>query len=633
MSIMKRILVLIACWVPLICSAATLDLTGEWKQPKNSDSENISLGFGEINRAGWGRYSPNERKYFKELLPCYFERTLTFEKMDWNRGIDWVFTGPREGFNIEIRNGEVTFYHKYYDSKGFDQLEKPEVRSRYPLLGLPPKTFQYTGELKAVTVRLGYQLDLTILLNGTEVHSQEYLADVRRHQLRLTGKEGTAQLGMLRPKPQTVRIDVDSSKTHQEMLGWGGIGTPTAYQELSTKGKRLWWQYISEYNLLCQREYPVGGNLNEAMDNWDRIEDAKAHYYGDNFPNGEVSDFTYNKTIQSLGGFVMFEFWDFPKWIGSDEEKYASAMVDYCKTAKEKTGEPPRIVGVQNEKQLKGDEVRSFVPTLRRRLDEAGFQKTRIHMSDAVSIGAGMKHVSKYINNEEVWDVIDYAAVHMYDYQKHFKNPDNFNATMKTWHAKVSDKPFISTELCINKDAYQVDSYRIALTMGQLYHKNLTLMDAAMICYCFTILNTEQPSFGYTRSLFVSDPELGSIPRPSSNQLRVFGAYSRRVKEGMVRQEAGSSHPGVLVTAFKKDGKATLVICNRSTTPLTPELDWPNVSFDTMEITDPYNQNTIQPVKVDGAGKLKHITIPPGAIVTLTSVPLNRLPEDFTVEE
>ena len=204
---------------------------------------------------------------------------------------------------------------------------------------------------------------------------------------------------------------------------------------------------------------------------------------------------------------------------------------------------------------------------------------------------------------------------------------------MKTWHAKVSDKPFISTELCINKDAYQVDSYRIALTMGQLYHKNLTLMDAAMICYCFTILNTEQPSFGYTRSLFVSDPELGSIPRPSSNQLRVFGAYSRRVKEGMVRQEAGSSHPDVLVTAFKKDGKATLVICNRSTTPLTPELDWPNVSFDTMEITDPYNQNTIQPVKVDGAGKLKHITIPPGAIVTLTSVPLNRLPEDFTVEE
>ncbi len=145
MSIMKRILVLIACWVPLICSAATLDLTGEWKQPKNSDSENISLGFGEINRAGWGGYSPNERKYFKERLPCYFERTLTFEKMDWNRGIDWVFTGPREGFNIEIRNGEVTFYHKYYDSKGFDQLEKPEVRSRYPLLGLPPKTFQVTG--------------------------------------------------------------------------------------------------------------------------------------------------------------------------------------------------------------------------------------------------------------------------------------------------------------------------------------------------------------------------------------------------------------------------------------------------------------------------------------------------------
>lgn len=602
-----------------------------WKQETSLDGAEVLLGYGEINRAGWGEYSPNERKYFQELLPCNFERTLALDSMDWSRGIDWVFTGPRAGFNIEIRNGIVTFYTRYYDSKGFDQVK---THRRYPHLSSPEKTFQYTGELKAVTVKIDYRLQLSILLNGKPVHSKMYLPDIRRHQIRLVGKEGKLQLRMLKPKTKSVNIDVDDSKAHQEMLGWGGIGTPTAYHELSRTGKSLWWQYVCEYNLLCQREYPVGGNLNEAMDNWDKIEDAKAHYYGDNFPNGEITDFSYNKMIQDLGGFVMFEFWDFPKWIGSDENKYVSAMINYCRNAKEKTGKPPLIVGVQNERQLSENAVKRFVPTLRRALDEAGFREVKIHMSNASTIQDGMQHIYKYINNKRVWDVIDYAAINMYDYQDHFQNPDEFDTQMQSWRNKVKDKPFISTELCINQDLYQVDSYRVALTMGQLYHKNLTIMDAIMICYCWTILNIEQPSFGYTRSLFVTDPENGRIPRPSSNQLRVFGSYSRRVKRGMIRVEANSGHKDVLATAFKrKDGKATLVILNRSTIPVRPALTWPGVSFDIMEITDPYNQNTIQSIKVQGEAEWENITIQPGAIVTLTSVPLNRLPKDFVVEE
>ena len=92
----------IACIVVLLLLPPTVDaqLTElpSWAQPEYLKSQEVLLGFGEIDRAGWGRYSPNERKYFKEMLPCYFERTMQLTSMDWNRGIDWVFTGPRAGY-------------------------------------------------------------------------------------------------------------------------------------------------------------------------------------------------------------------------------------------------------------------------------------------------------------------------------------------------------------------------------------------------------------------------------------------------------------------------------------------------------------------------------------------------------
>ena len=148
----------------------------------------------------------------------------------------------------------------------------------------------------------------------------------------------------------------------------------------------------------------------------------------------------------------------------------------------------------------------------------------------------------------------------------------------------------------MNSGKYQTDSYRIALTMGQLYHKNLTLADAILIGYCWNLLNIEQPSFGATRSLFVSSPENGFIPEPSSNQLRVFGAYSRRIKEGMTRVETGNKYKDLKVVAFKgDDGKATMVVLNRSQNPINLEVNWGNVQFTEMEIVDPYSPNRVMP--------------------------------------
>ncbi|MGV8096852.1 MAG: glycoside hydrolase family 30 beta sandwich domain-containing protein [Mangrovibacterium sp.] len=592
-------------------------ILSEWKEPKNVNSMVLRLGFGERKKSGWGQYSPNERAFFNEVLPSVFERTLVVDSITGSRGIKWIFTGPREGFYIELNGNKLLFYRKYYDSFGYNYQKKEPPR--YPQFENSRTEIVADKPVKAITVELNYKLALQISVNGQEVINQTIIEDIRRNQIHLTGNEGTFSGRIFTPKTIEAKVEVNPETTFQQMIGWGGIGTPTAYHELSEAGKKKWWQYINEYNLLCQREYPVGSLLNYNLNNWDSLSCAKAHYYGDNFPNGEVSDFEYNRKIQDLGGFVMFEFWDFPQWIGNNEKEYARAMVGYCREAVRRTGKAPRIVGVQNEIDMPEDNIKRFVPELRKTLDEAGFKDVKIHMANAPRVEVALERVHKYTNNPDVWASIDYGATNMYDYQLNLENPDKFDSTLFVWNNKVNTRPFISPELCVNFSGYQTDSYRVALTMGQLYHKNLTLVNAVLIAYCWTIQNVEQPSFGASRSLFVVSPEQGFIPVASSNQLRVFGAYSRRIKEEMRRVETKSSNNDLEVVAFKGDHKsATMVILNRSLNPVSLDVSWNDVHFTEMEIVDPYSPNLVKPFSRN------KVIVQPGAIVTLTNVPLNK---------
>jgi len=365
------------------------------------------------------------------------------------------------------------------------------------------------------------------------------------------------------------------------------------------------------------------------MDNWDVLEDATPHYYGDNFPNGEISDFDYIRKLRRLGGEVWFEFWALPPWVDGDVEKYAEAMVQYCKVSREKAGAPPNVVGIQNEVNQSEAMFHKMTLALRRRLDEAGFESVRIHMSDSGRLAGGIERAEKFRSSTEVWNAIDYSATHMYDYQNFFTNPDGFDTLLARWKELTGDKPFLSTELCINNSKYQCPTYRIALTMGQLYHKNLVLTDASAICYCWTLLNVVQPSYGWTRSLCVPDRENGFVPVASSNQLRVFGAYSRRIRNGFVRVEARTDADDLLVSAFAgKSGEATVVILNRSTQPRRVRILWPDVKFTEMELADQYHQNDVR----NAPGKLTdgsiEIPVNPGAVVTLTNVSLGHVPDE-----
>ena len=579
----------------------------------------FELGGGDSAFHAWGS-GRLERFYVPEFLPACFERTLALEKFDPRRELKWVFTGSHAGITVTLQADRISLQRRYYDSFAFNRIQNKF--GRHPEHLLEPKEARRDAPPRSVTVRMDHRMRFTLLADGQEVLSEEFLHDLHRHQLQLGGKEGTVGGRVKGPDPRPAAVEIDASRRHQEMIGFGGIATPTAYALLSPEGKRRWWELVCEYNLLIQREYPNGRRLAPAMDNWDRLADATPHYYGDNFPNGEISDFDYLRTIRRLGGQVWFEFWDLPPWAGEDAEKYAEAVVHYCRTSRDRAGAPPDVVGIQNEVKQSAERWHRMTLALRRALDRAGFKEVRIHMSDDSTLKGGIGRARAFAQSKEAWDAVDYSASHMYDYQGCFTDPDRFDAMLLEWKQAAAGKPFLSTELCINHGKYQLPSYRAALAMGQLYHKNLVLADASAICYCWTLLNVEQPSYGATRSLCVPDAEGGFLPAPSSHQLRVFGAYSRRIRRGMSRVEARSEDGDLLVSAYAGgDGARTVVALNRGAAPRRLRVLWPGGRFTELERTGPCHPNTA------GAAPAAEVTVEGGSIVTLTNVPLGKVPD------
>ncbi len=579
------------------------------------------------------------RQYFMGWLPALFERTLVIEEWKTPQSqLQWMFTGPMGGFTVEAGAGKVRVLQRYDDSPAL--AKSPSVRDlRHPEAVVEESSVEYSGPLQSITVTLDHRLSLRVALNGEEALVQHCPLDMNRHQLAMVGELGGFRGRLLPAAVETATVTVDPSVRFQQMVGWGGTTTPPAFAELSEEGQRTWWRKLVEYNLLLHREYPTGALLNPEMTNWDRAEDAAPHYYGDNFPNCETSDFAYNRRVRQLGGKVIFEFWELPVWarVHDSEGKitevpkmaeYAKAMVRYCQVSRERTGAPPEVVGIQNEVRQPPEIWQEMAVTLRKALDDAGFRDVKIHMHNAPSLGDGIAAARAFRAKEEVWKTIDYATSNLYDYQTYFYDPDGFDARVREMKEIIGSKPFLAAELCVNSAAFQTRTYRTALTMGQLYHKLLTVLDACGGMYCWTLLNVAQPSYGWSRSLMVPDPEHGFVPVASSHQLRVFGAYSRRVREGMTRVRGISSNPNLLVTAFTGGGdQNTLIVLNRSTFRQRISLTWPGAAFRYQETASPQLENAVKPAPAAN-GHVWEVTVEPGAIVTLTGVALGRIADD-----
>jgi hypothetical protein len=344
------------------------------------------------------------------------------------------------------------------------------------------------------------------------------------------------------------------------------------------------------------------------MTNRERPEDASPHYYGDNFPNCETSNFDYIRHVRRLGGKVIFEFWELPPWAKARDaagkpadapeiEPYVRAMVRYCQVSREKTGHAPEIVGIQNEVTQSAADWKKMASALRRGLDAAGFAATKIHTHNPPTSVGGVAAAGAFRED---------PASNLYDYQSLFHDPDGYETRLADLRAASGEKPFLAVELCVINGDFQTRGYRVAFAMGQLYHKRPTQLNVGAALYCRTPLNGEQPSYGWTRTLFAPDAEHGMKPVASDHQLRILGAYTRRVREGMKRVKAASSHPHVPATAFAGAGGAALHYREAASTQ---------------------RENAVEAMP-GGAGGRVEVRVAPGSIVTLTNVELGKVIPD-----
>jgi len=401
---------------------------------------------------------------------------------------------------------------------------------------------------------------------------------------------------------------------------------------LSDEGKRSYWQILKRFNLLLSREYPMGTQLKPDLSNLEDPADATPHYYGDNFPNSELSSFDYNRHVLDLGGSIIYELWALPSWATApnngphamdtwnkpikqvaNPDEYAHLIVTYCKKAQAATGSAPAIVGIENEVDQPAEVFAAMALALRRELDKAGFTATKIHMADASYMFLGIDRATELRKSPDAWKVVDYAAVHEYDFQEFLANPDLYDARMKQMHEAADGKPFLATEICINDPHYQEPSYRIAFAVAQLYHKNLTELDAVALMYCWLLLDVEQPTFAGSRSLLAPDRTRGWIPVPTSYQLRVMGAFSRHIVKGMQRIGAETGDPDLLSTAFADTQNETLVVINRSATARKLAIQGESHPWAEIEHTGLEQENAVTPFRTDNV-------IQPGEILVLSTI-------------
>jgi hypothetical protein len=584
---------------------------------------------------GWGHPDEIARKYFHENLPALFERTITLDAPIPERStLRWIFTGPRAGFTVELTSSKVRVSERYYDSTALY-----EGQGNYPEKTVFADERQYTGEARSLTVIADAHLAVRVLVNGQQIVEAPMLFDVTRHQLMLAASRTVHEVvdgSLLQPEPKDATIVINPSEVHQTMLGFGGSPSIPAYTELSDEGKREYWQIIKSYNLLLFREYPMGTELKPDLSNLEDLSDATPHYYGDNFPNSELSSFDYGRHVLALGGSVIYELWALPSWATvpysdshaadapnatptkptkqvANPDEYAHIVVAYCQKAQAATGTAPAIVGLENEVDQPNDVAAAMALAVRRELDKAGFTQTRIHMADASYMFLGVDRAKALRNDAAAWNAIDFSATQEYDFQEFISNPHLYDARLKAMHEAAAGKPFLATEICINDPHYQEPSYRIAFAVAQLYHKNLTELDAIALMYCWTLLDVEQPTFAGSRSLLAPDRTRGWIPVPTSFQLRVLGAYSRHILKGMKRIGVETGDPELLATAFAGGNDETLIVINRSTTARRLAIQGAAHSWTEIERTGLEEENAVSPFRTDNV-------IQPGEIVVFSTI-------------
>src|SRR3974377_2549841 len=84
--------------------------------PRSADRFRFEASPEKLEAGRW-RVAGLPRRYFDELLPALFERTLVVDQFE-TRGaaLEWIFTGELGGFTIRAEPGRLRVLQRYYDS-------------------------------------------------------------------------------------------------------------------------------------------------------------------------------------------------------------------------------------------------------------------------------------------------------------------------------------------------------------------------------------------------------------------------------------------------------------------------------------------------------------------------------------
>ncbi len=386
---------------------------------------------------GWTRPDQIARVYVHEDLPALFRRTVQLDaEIPERTKLSWIFTGPHAGVTVDLTKSHVRLIERYYDSMGLYSS------GNYPEKVVREEERTYLGVARTLTVVVDAHLSVRVLLNGNAVLEAPLVFDLTREQLMFDGPRNQHEVlaGALLQEPVTEStVVVSPDNVHQTMLGFGGSPSVPAYAALSEDGKRRYWELLRRYNLLIDREYPMGSELKQDLSNVEDLRDATPHYYGDNFPNGEVSDFEYSRKTRELGGSVLYEMWALPRWAteaytpqgkpifdawgkqvktAAKPDVYARLVVEFCKRAKARSGAAPETIGIQNEVEQAPEIYAAMTTAVRKALDDAGFKTTKIQMADAPYVWMAKGRVEDLKRFPDAWRETDFVAAHQYDYQE-----------------------------------------------------------------------------------------------------------------------------------------------------------------------------------------------------------------------
>ena len=105
-------------------------------------------------------------------------------------------------------------------------------------------------KISSVSIIISHNLGIQLYINDLLSNEQITQIDVSKHQLQIIDLKLKYAAGWIFQRSYLSRYMLTQLRKYQEISGFGGITTPTAFDLLSDQGKMQWWELLKKNNLL-----------------------------------------------------------------------------------------------------------------------------------------------------------------------------------------------------------------------------------------------------------------------------------------------------------------------------------------------------------------------------------------------